>query len=600
MRFRVVIFSLLAIAVMLTAVAEDFDAIIVNTGQNKWASSKFFAKGIEAINDDDLEMAINMLEKEVKQHPSNGYAICNLAQCRFVAARLEVFKVIYSDDTNEQEKANAQERGNKDMSALLPLLDKGVSKLPSTDGEALCQAYRLKASMLRNLEPVDSTQVAECYEKAIAVHPCNDAYEGHMDFFFNNTEIVVADAQALRKLYPDDPTNVKLLAIMAYRSEDYSRCLALCEEYNAMLKSQEEDALDRQVASLQLMTLKELGRNEEAMNLALKYIEEYGLNDAAQIFMMVAQIEPELAEIKIKQRMFTESGDNMLLWNTMLGRIMQMKKDYGSALGYFKTVEKTDQVAFIYNEIAKCYYMLGDTENAVKYIDAATLMNEGEEYLSERDHMLVNCGMASKVISEKMTGMSLIKNIDDLQRQQLIALADLLLQEGDYSQTADVMASIIDSTYSAQAYTIYAQALKGLGRTDEAQSYLKKITELDSFPFSDLVYVAPAFYAVGKKEEARVQVESMVQGCEKYEQNPKDDEIPSSRYEIAVVYAQMGESDKALEYLETHFEHDAMPYNFGQIDRDWRLDSVRELPQFKVLVEKYRKQWKSNAISTNN
>ena len=600
MRYQKVFLALLLFSMCLTAVAEDFDGIPINSKQNKWASSKYFAKGIEAISDDDLEMALDMFEKEVKQHPSNGYAICNLAQCQFIAARNEMRTVIYSDNSSEQDIAIAKERGNREMNDALPLFDRGLTKLPSTDGEALCQAYRIKAFMLRNFEKVDSTQVAECYEKAITVHPCNDAYEGHMDFFFNNTEVVVADAQALRKLYPDDPSNVKLLAFMAYRSEDFSQCVALCEEYNAMIKSQEEDALDSQVASLQLMTLKELGRNEEAMDLALKFIEDYELNDAAQIFMMLAQIEPELAEIKVKQRLFAEISDKMLLWNTMLGRIMQIKKDYGSALGYFKTVEKTDQVAFIYNEIAKCYYMLGDTENAVKYIDAATIMDEGEEYLSQRDHMLVNCGMASKLISEKMTGVELTNNIDNTQLLQRFILADLLLQERDYAQAATILEPLLDKDDDASALSLYATALRGLGRDDEAQRCMQQITEIDPMPESAIPNIIPALYATGRSDEALKLANSLALQWENYQLDSSGEEIPESCYTIATLFAQIGESDKALEYLEKHFQHDDMPYDFGLMERDWRLDNVRDLPQYKTLIEKYKTIWKNNATTIKN
>ena len=91
------LFALLLLAMSMTALADDFEGVIVNTGQNKWASSKYFAKGIEAINDDDLEMAIDMFEKEMKQHPSNGYAICNLAHCQFLTAKNEMFTDIYSE-----------------------------------------------------------------------------------------------------------------------------------------------------------------------------------------------------------------------------------------------------------------------------------------------------------------------------------------------------------------------------------------------------------------------------------------------------------------------------------------------------------------------
>lgn len=590
------LFALLLLAMSMTALADDFEGVIVNTGQNKWASSKFFAKGIEAINDDDLEMAIDMFEKEVKLHPSNGYAICNLAHCQFLTAKNEMFTDIYSEDSSEQEIAAAKEKGNKGMSAVLPLLNKGISMLPSADGEAQCQAYRLKSSMLCSLAEVDSAEVAASYEKAIAIHPCVEAYEDHINFFFNNTDVVLADLKMLRKLNPDDPSYIKLQTLLAYRDKDYDQCLTLYEEHNDILNRDGENVIDEQMAAIQLMSLKSLGRDEKAMNLALKYIEEYELGDAISLYLQMAKNNPELAEMQLKQRLFAETGDERV-WNTMLGRVMESQKDYRRALESLFKVEKVAHESFIFYEIAMCYYMLADTDNALKYIDVATLLDGGEEYLSTRDDILINMGKASKVISEKKMGMELIKNASGGEISQRLTLADLLLQERDYSQAADVMASIIDSTYSAKAYSIYAEALKGVGRTAEAQKYLQKITELDAFPYSDIVYIAPAYHALGREEGARNQAESLSQCWEDYQKDPDNEEKLSSCYDIAVVYAQLGDSDKAMEYLEKHFLHDDMPYNFGQIDRDWRLDSVRELPQFKALVEKYRKQWKSNAVS---
>ena len=594
MRFRIVLSTLLALVVSVAAIADELKSNIVNTKQNKWSSSRYFVKGVEAYDDVEIDVAIEMFEKELKLHPSNGYAQCNLALSRYMQAMYEMKSVLYDDESSEQDMMIVRETGERAMGAAIPALDEGIAMLSSADAEGQCQAYRLKAYMLSNFEVVDSAQVSACYDKAIAAHPCEEVYVDHMSFFSENIEVVITDAQTLRSLYPDDPSNVKLLAVMTFRGEDYSQSLAYCEEYSAMLKSQGEESLDTQVAPMQLVSLKELGREEEAMDLALKYIEDYDLGEAVQIFMMLAKKNPDLAEIKIKQRVFADTGDPML-WNVMLGRIMEFKRDYGSALEYFKTLEKTNHEAFVLNEMANCYYMLGDTDNALLYIDAATIMNDGGEYAPARDKMLINTGMASKVINEVMTGVEFINKPSDNEISRRLTLIELLLQERDYAQVEKVFLTIADSVYSAKALTIYAEALKGLGRDDEAQSCLQKIFDLDAVPLSDFIYLIQAHNALGQVEEARKKTESLSLGWEGYQQNPDDDGYSSSCYDIAVVYALLGDSDKALEYLEKHFIHDEMPYNFGFMERDRRLDSVRELPQYKALVEKYKKQWKSNA-----
>ncbi|MBO4722839.1 MAG: tetratricopeptide repeat protein [Muribaculaceae bacterium] len=605
MRLRLVFFTLLAFVLGLTAIAEElevegiFEGMTVNTSQNKWASSKYFIKGLDAFDDVDMSLAVEMFEKELKQHPSNGYAMCNLALCRFTKAMYEKNAVKYNDESTEKQLEIARVNENKAKTAALTVLDNGIALLPSSDAEAQCQAYRLKADLLRHFEDIDSTQIAACYDKAIAVHPCEKVYEEHIDFFFNNTDVVIADAKALRKLNPDDLSIVKLLAVMSYRNEDYGQCLELCEEHNAMLnKAQGEDAIDAQVGTLQLASLKELGRENEAMDLALTFIADYEYTDAIQLFLEIAEKYPDLAEIKIKQRMFAESGEEML-WNFMLGRIMEIKKDYGTALEYFKTVEKANKEAFIYNEIANCYYMLGDTDNALLYIDAATIMDGGHNYLLARDKMLINLGKAKEIINEKMTRVELVKNINNVEFLQRLTLVDVLLQEHDYAQAVSILEPLLEMDEGASVLSLYATALKGLGRNDEAKRCLQQITEIDPLPTSEITELVPALFELGRGDEALNKANMLAQQWEDFQQNRIGNEEPETCYTIATVFAQIGESDKALEYLEKHFNFDYMPYDFGLIERDWRLDNLRELPQFKALVEKYKTLWKSNASSTN-
>jgi tetratricopeptide (TPR) repeat protein len=227
-------------------------------------------------------------------------------------------------------------------------------------------------------------------------------------------------------------------------------------------------------------------------------------------------------------------------------------------------------------------------------------MNEGEEYLSQRDHMLVNCGMASKLISEKMTGVELTNNIDNTQLLPRFLLADLLPQERDYAQAVTVLEPLLDKDDDASALLLYATALRGLGRDDEAQQCMQQITEIDPMPESAIPNIIPALYATGRSDEALKLANSLASQWENYQLDSSGEEIPESCYTIATLFAQIGEMDKALEYLEKHFQHDDMPYDFGLMERDWRLDNVRDLPQYKTLIEKYKTIWKNNATTIKN
>jgi len=603
MKSRRILFTMLAFVVCCTALAEaiDFDAIPVNSSLNKWASSKYFAKGIDAINDYEYETAITMFEKEVKQHPSNGYAICNLAQCRFIIGMFDmtIDSVISSEGDIDEDIETVRKNGKDNMLAAFPLLDKGLSKLPATDREAQCQAYRAKAHMLLNMENVDTAQITACYDKAIAIHPCISVYEDHMDSFSMDPEVVAADAQMLRKINPEEPTYVNLLAAASFMNKDYTACLKYCDESIAMQKNEEDEDFDLKMGFIQILSLKELGREDEAMDLALNYIEEEGAAELFDTYLLLAKDDPDLAEIKVKQRLFAGSSDEMVL-NALLGHIMEIKKDYTGALEYYRIVEKTNKDAYFFNKIANCYYMLGDTDNALKYIDVATIMDGDGDYCEARDRIFVNSGKASQLIAEKMMGVELIKIITTNDEfSERLNLAELLLQEHEYSQAANIIEPLLEISEDVKALSLYATALKGMGRDDDAQCHLQQIIEIDPMQLNSNPDVITALYATGHTEEALKQANSMALHWENYQIDSRDEETPESCYTIATVFAQIGNSDRTLEYLEKHFQHDDFPYNFGFMERDWRLDNVRELPQYKALVEKYKSQWKSNTISNN-
>ena len=48
---------------------------------NKWKSSKKFVAGVEAYDNDKYADALKHFNAEVKAHPANGYAYCNISLC---------------------------------------------------------------------------------------------------------------------------------------------------------------------------------------------------------------------------------------------------------------------------------------------------------------------------------------------------------------------------------------------------------------------------------------------------------------------------------------------------------------------------------------
>ena len=101
---------------------------------------------------------------------------------------------------------------------------------------------------------------------------------------------------------------------------------------------------------------------------------------------------------------------------------------------------------------------------------------------------------------------------------------------------------------------------------------------------------------LGNTSEAHEAINSLATACESdIASKPGNHDFLETNvpcYDIAAAYAMLGDSDNALKFLDLHFTHDYLSYNFGRLERDSRFDSLRDLPRFNQLVEKYLKKWK--------
>ena len=109
---KIYIYNVLAI-VLLMVVSVDIAAQEVDTEElvventvfdskkyNKWTNSTNFRKGAKemsaATENDDFKKAVRFFEKEIKQHPRNGYALCNMALCNSTIAQSSLNQLIYN------------------------------------------------------------------------------------------------------------------------------------------------------------------------------------------------------------------------------------------------------------------------------------------------------------------------------------------------------------------------------------------------------------------------------------------------------------------------------------------------------------------------
>lgn len=104
-----------------------------------------YTRGVEAIQNNNLEEALEYLRKEISEHPDNGYAYSWLALVK---------------------------NYNEDFGEALTATNAAIKKLPSKDKEYKAFAYSTRAKVYLNLE--DTVQALKDYATAINLTPEED------------------------------------------------------------------------------------------------------------------------------------------------------------------------------------------------------------------------------------------------------------------------------------------------------------------------------------------------------------------------------------------------------------------------------------------
>lgn len=124
-----------------------------------------YMRGIEAIQNNNLDEALDYLNKEIAEHPDNGYAFVWVASVR---------------------------NYNEEYGRALTAANIAIKKIPSKDKEYKAFAFSTRAGVFLNLE--DTIQAIKDYGQAIALTPENDGlYNARAQVYYEQGKYDLAD-----------------------------------------------------------------------------------------------------------------------------------------------------------------------------------------------------------------------------------------------------------------------------------------------------------------------------------------------------------------------------------------------------------------------
>ena len=499
-----------------------------------------YSRGVEAINNNNAEEALDYLNKEINEHPDNGYAFAWIALVR---------------------------NYNEEFGRALTAANIAVKKIPSKDKEYKAFAYGTRAKVYLNLE--DTIQALKDYSQAINVMPDDDRlYNQRAQVYYEQEKYDLADKdyQKMISLKAGDVMGYMGIGRNANAQKRYGDAI---KQFDYVVK------LDQNYSSAYSFRAESyigLKKYNEAID---DVITALGIDKDRKAFYELQELADSAFEqtvAKLKVQKIKEPNEQS--WAYDLGVVYERAAKYNKAIAYYKESLEKESNIITASRISSCYDDLGDYDKALEYCDQAIALDSVKsDYLYQKANILDNAGRTQEAIK---TMSDYIANTPDEPAGYY--------QRGWFKDhSGDIEGALEDYTMAItlQPNVAYAYLNRGVlyrlkGENAKAESDFKQVVRLDSIP-EDAECSFYAYYYLGQKDKAIEVLNTML-----------DKDKKGNCYDAACLYSVMGEKEKALSYLRQSLEDGYR--RFAHIKRDRDLINIRNTEEFKVLLKEFEEK----------
>ena len=499
-----------------------------------------YTRGVEAITNNNLEEALDYLNKEINEHPDNGYAFAWIALVR---------------------------NYNEEFGRALTAANVAVKKIPSKDKEYKAFAYGTRAQVYLNLK--DTIQALKDYSQAINIVPDDDRfYNQRAQVYYEQGKYDLADKDYLKMI------SLKEGDVMGYmgigrNANAQKRYEDAIKQFDYVVKLEPNYSSAYSFRAESYIGLK---KYNEAID---DVISALGIDRDRKAFYELQELADSAFEqtvAKLKVQKIKEPNEQS--WDYDLGIVYERAAKYNKAIAYYKESLEKESNIITASRISSCYDDLGDYDKALEYCNQAIALDSVKaNYLYEKANILDNAGRTQEAIK---TMSDYIANTPDEPAGYY--------QRGwfkDYS--GDIEGALEDYTMAItlQPNVAYAYLNRGVlyrlkGENAKAESDFKQVVRLDSIP-EEAECSFYAYYYLGQKDKAIEILNTIL-----------DKDKKGNCYDAACLYSVMGEKEKALSYLRQSLEDGYR--RFAHIKRDRDLNNIRNTEEFKVLMKEYEEK----------
>lgn len=500
-----------------------------------------YQRGLEAMQEEKMQDALDYFNKDLKDNPKNGYSYSWIAMLR---------------------------GQNEEYGRALTAADLAIKYLPKKDAEYVIFAYTTRAGVYLHLG--DTVKAMNDYTLAIKAKPDEgDLYEKRAQIYFEQRkfDLAAADYQKMIDLNPGDVMGYMGLGRNANEQKIWEDAI---KQFDFVTKLANDYASGYSFRAESYIGLEKW--NEATDDIISALALEW---DRKAMYLATSLKEPAFTMLVSKMKIQSIKSPNEARWPYVMATMYQQGKLYRKAIELYEEANKRNASPIILRWISQCYSELGQYEKALNSIDQALNMDSTD---------LVNLERKANILYE----MGNAKSAIDVYTQVLNTQPEYAFgyyRRGWFKELTrdfdgaveDLSMCVVLDPEESYAFETRGDIYMKQGKKELAEADFRKVIEIEDSPekYSCIHY---AYQGLGEYDKAIEMMDSII---------ARNEDRAGSYYDAACLYARMGQKAKALEYLEKSLE---LGYRrFAHIDRDQDMDPIRDMEAFKALIQKYNK-----------
>lgn len=525
--------ALLIVVMMSTAMWAQKD--------NPYLKSYNYVRAMELLEkDNNSKEAMSLLEKEIAEHPKNGYA----------------YFIMGLNYEQQEMLGEALEKTNK----AIDLLQK--------DKEWLSYAYRQRARIQLALN--DESAALKDWEMAQKANPKDDhTYLDLAEHYYNKQKYEESNTcfEKVCELKPGETYGYMGLGRNAICQGEYKKAVEL------FTRSIKMDPTFSQAYAFRAEAYIKQGMMNESTDDIIKALD---IDSNTKAFYLMDELKGTAMNVMVaKLRKQHNVHPGVSDWLYYIGVIQENAKKYLKAIETYKEALKIEENGVIYTRIAICY-------NELEYFEPA-LENLSKAIAADPDDV-ANVMMKADILYDMGQGTEAIGVYDEYIKVE----PDFY---GGYYRRAFMKDNLNDTDGAIEDYTMaislkpdYAYSYLGRGdmymkkgEKEAARSDYQRAVELDTV-YSESNCAQYAYLGLGETDKAKAFQAGIL------------DSIPSAGnyYDAACLYARMGEKEESLKYLKLSFEKGFR--RFAHIRNDDDLEAIKGTDEFRSLIQEYERK----------